>query len=68
MKNLSARRPDGLFLCKTSLRVFKLEVINVKITFLLYNGVAIDPTCIKVGRLERTQPNLIHFGTDTPFL
>jgi len=24
-------------------------------------GVAIDPTCIKMGRLERTELNLIHF-------
>ena len=24
-------------------------------------GVAIDPTCINMGRLERKEPNLIHF-------
>jgi len=24
-------------------------------------GVAIDPTCIHIGRLERTEPNLIRF-------
>jgi len=24
-------------------------------------GVAIDPTCINIRRLERTKPNLIHF-------
>jgi len=28
---------------------------------LFYKGVAIDPTLIKIVRLERTEPKLIHF-------
>jgi len=30
-------------------------------TPILFMGVAIDPTCINIGRLERTEPNLVHF-------
>jgi len=33
-----------------------------KLTFKLFvKGVAIDPTCINIGRLQCTEPNLMHF-------
>jgi len=42
--------------------VIPLSLAQHSSSHTIIKGVAIDPTCINIGRLERTGPNLIHLN------